>query len=118
MSPYLKDVHPDHIELIRDVQPFVGGPEWSGVLRDLSNADRHRLPVEAQSVTQTEGMNLVAGEGEHQRLLDSFGYVHALVVFTTSGKQVFETLEALQREVTALVDEFNRLFRSFEPDGV
>lgn len=38
---YLKGVSDEHIAVLRQFQPYKGC-EWTGILRDLSNTDKHR----------------------------------------------------------------------------
>lgn len=111
-APFLKDIHPKHVDLMRTVQPFPSGPSWLGQLRDLSNEDRHRIPVKAEAFIEQEEGRILAGHSDDARLLGVFGYVHALLVFTPNGERVIETLEVLEREVGALVSAFERLLRS------
>jgi len=108
-AAYLKHIHPDHREIIRKVQPFPGGPEWAGLLRTLSNDDRHRIPVRVETVSRIEEGTIVTKDG---RSLDSFAYIDAFLVFDANGKQVTKTLELLQGGVHSLVDEFDALLAS------
>lgn len=38
---FLRGVHADHVDVIRHLQPFAGC-QWTALLRDLSNPDKHR----------------------------------------------------------------------------
>jgi hypothetical protein len=111
-APFLKHIHPAHIDLMRALQPFPGGPTWLGLLRDLSNEDRHRIPVRIDFSSEAESWQVVAGEGAEKRLLAVEGFRHALLVFTLNGRSVTEVLEILEREVSATVDAFECLLNS------
>lgn len=41
VSPFLKGVHADHVEMLRVLQPYKDC-QWTRVLRDISNPDKHR----------------------------------------------------------------------------
>jgi hypothetical protein len=49
----LGGMSPHHAAWIKDVQPFEG-VEWIKILRDLSNADKHRVGVEVSPTVQFE----------------------------------------------------------------
>lgn len=85
---YLKKVPKEAVEIFRELQPFAGG-EWTELLRDISNPDKHRfVPLISSNedfrdstydpVTETiKGKLAVHVVFEHNRELD---VVHGLTV--------------------------------------
>lgn len=94
---WLKDLKPEHVDVIRELQPF-RGVEWTAGLQDLSNADKHRYLAGLITDGEING-RLVGTQMQVETTLTLY--------FHEGGAPVIETLELFQREVSALVDLFD-----------
>lgn len=83
---YLKDIAPEHRTIIKGLQPYhglAGRPDsWSGtyihqlaLLRDLSNADKHRMlipilavPWSSELISLTESLRVIIDQGLNQHV--------------------------------------------------
>ena len=101
---FLKGVSDEHVAAIKRLQPF-DGCDWTKVLRDLSNPDKHRhLTITSSPVVISPAAGsteaIIAGE-----TVDAKDDVSVHVVLA-DGTLIVETLEQLASEVTAALDVF------------
>jgi hypothetical protein len=111
VARYLKDVPSDAVDLIRELQPF-RGVEWTKMLRELSNPDKHRQLT--TFLTRGEASAEVVHADDAQ-----FEYRSRLIVtlLLPDGGNLIETLYRLQAEVGATVQLFKRGFQRVESSG-
>ncbi len=130
---YLKGISDEHVALIEEYQPYKGC-NWTGLLRGLSNPDKHRelhlllaqLDDNIEIATGHSGtredldrINQFGPETEVQGLSFWVGrsrHVDVQLQLTASvtlpeGRPVVETLEDLQVETETLVQRFRAVFR-------
>lgn len=111
VARHLHHVPKNAVIRIRQLQPGWNPPcEWTALLRELSNPDKHRFLTELQSRA-----HVVAGY--HPLLAEvtddearKHPHVVVEIVFRESGRDVVDTLDMLQREVRGLVREFEEAF--------
>lgn len=117
---YLQGVKPAHIAMIEELQPY-NGCEWSRVLREISNPDKHRT----LTVTGSHQMGFVKffttppveTEGWPVRRARFRGvevyaqYPVSLLVLFPDRSGVIKTLSVLQGEVTTLLEVFKPEFK-------
>ena len=108
-SSYLKGVNEEHVAALKRLQPC-DGCQWTRVLRELSNSDKHRhLTITTAPVTVSPSPGsteaILAGQP-----VDVKGDVFVTIVFS-NGTPVVETLEQLQSEVVQVLDAFNSEFK-------
>lgn len=106
---WLRCVPPEAVDRIRELQPF-SGCEWTRLLRDLSNPDKHR-----NMTGITSHGAIVSGDDPllddvvflrpEDRSADKQHFVVRVVVKDTNT-DVVDALKLLQREVRALIKEF------------
>lgn len=110
MQTYLHHVPPVAVRRIMQLQPCWKPPcLWTPILRDLSNPDKHRFLTELRS-------RAIVVAGLHPLIeevpLEARVHPHLVVevLFRKSGLDVIDTLEMLQREVSAVIQEFEPVF--------
>ena len=132
-STYLKGVSDEHVALIESYQPYKGC-NWTGLLRSLSNPDKHRalhllvsqvddeIEIYSGHSFQADEMNRISHFGAKTETGMAEVYVGrsrnmkvnleltASVTFD-EGPPIVETLEEMQIEVEALVERFRAEFR-------
>lgn len=101
---FLEGVSDEHVAAIKRLQPC-DGCQWTRVLRELSNSDKHRhhtVVASPVSVSPAPGSTeaILAGQ-----TVDVKGDVSVRIVFR-DGTPVVETLEQLQSEVAQVLDAF------------
>lgn len=111
----LTGVSPDHIAAIEALQPYKG-VDWTKLLRDLSNEDKHRtipllgyyMPIRTINVGGTE--QEAAALGGYRKPGDmNVYYPTTFVVYfanASTGGNIAETLEILKTEVRTVIDSF------------
>jgi hypothetical protein len=104
---------PAHLAAIERLQPFTGC-EWTRTLRILSNPDRHcELTVVEPRLLRGLAADAVihdpAGPPQSAELIRADARQGAVVVFD-GGPPVMRTLERLQSETAATLNNFNRDF--------
>jgi hypothetical protein len=120
----LKGLSPEHIAMIESLQPY-NGVQWTAILRDISNADKHR------KLTAMWGSEFIAHsvqigpsgsfEGRPGTTLHRVGGGQEVHIDTDSvihigfperdNIPVIETLQVLKREVRSTVDAFKVEFK-------
>ena len=88
----LQGLSNEHTEAVKGLQPF-SGCEWTAVLRDISNPDKHRHLVAAYPGARVP----VAKEVVHEP---------ALQMLFEDGRPVIETLRGLCERVSEVLDQF------------
>lgn len=113
MAAYLHKVPAPAIDRIRQLQPCASPPcNWTRLLRDLSNPDKHRYLTELHSRAI-----LVAGNHPELELarvppeLRKHPHLVVEILFRSPRLDVVDTLELLQREVSAVVQEFEPVLK-------
>jgi hypothetical protein len=117
-------ISPFHISMFEELQPYKG-VQWTAILRDISNSDKHRKLTVIRS-SQTTSHGFVTGEpgtfdarpGPTERSLDGTYDIHLhqdstfFVGFPEwRNIPVLETLEILKGEVRATIDRFKPEFK-------
>lgn len=107
-NSFLKGVSDEHVAAIKHLQPFEGC-QWTRVLRELSNSDKHRHHTIVASpimVSPAPGSTeaILAGQDVNVK-----GDVAVSILFA-DGTPVVETLEQLHSEVTQVLDMFKTEF--------
>lgn len=100
VAKYLDWVPKGAVDAIRALQPFAGC-EWTAILREISNQDKHRFLSELR--IKLEGEIPVPEIGEEQVGVDGLAlglYLHPRLV------PLFETVQLIQREAEAFVALF------------
>ena len=95
------------VERIEEVQPFAGC-EWTRLLRDLSNPDKHRSMTGLTSnarVVRGDDPAIAYALRPEDRSPDRYYFVCQVVVKDTN-QDVVDTLKLVHREVLALIREF------------
>ncbi len=116
----LKGVSDPNVALIERYQPYKGC-SWTGILRDLSNTDKHRELLTLAGALDTYGGEwfdsldaIPEAAREHARLASpdqvDVGFYATLDVTFMDGLPVSETLEQLEAEVGKLLLRFRREF--------
>lgn len=112
MARYLHHVPSPAVARIRQLQPCWTPPcEWTKTLADLSNPDKHRFLTALSSRANVVG-------GYHPLLADipeenrKHPHLVVQVLFRKSQLDVVDTLDLLQREVSAVVKEFEPAFQA------
>lgn len=110
----MKGVSEEHAAIIRQFQPYKGA-HWTGVLRDLDNASKHREIVSVD-IDQDVASILVLNEFSVAAVLDADGnaapdganvYLKgAAKILLTEGYPLMETLRNLQTQVGLLLGVF------------
>jgi hypothetical protein len=117
---FLKGVSEEHIALIRQFQPYKGC-EWTGILRDLSNIDKHRelasvhVDFAATAFGQiTEWRITPEGEADGEPTQHDMGmYLKGPAnVLLPGGRPLIETLRHLEAQVGAVLFVFSYEFPS------
>lgn len=110
---YLCGINPEHKAPIRRLQPFAGCT-WTETLRDLSNPDKHKTLTKTQVTDTAVEMVTVDLTGQAIRLFPEYTVkMHSDFspnILFDNGKRVMETLQELQRQVTAVLDMFRPAF--------
>jgi hypothetical protein len=120
---WLKGLNAAHIAAIEALQPYRGG-NWTAILRDLSNPDKHRTLVPTQAeheltihvVDRDHIADFSDLPGAVRSAITSDGtevYVKAVLTSTiqfTDGTPVIETLEKIKTEVAATLEAFKPEF--------
>ena len=104
---------PAHLAAIERLQPFTGC-DWTRTLRVLSNPDRHCElvvvePHHQRSLAADAVMQDPAGPPQSAELIRADARQSVVVVFD-GGPPVMRTLERLQTETAATLNNFNRDF--------
>lgn len=111
---YLRGVNDAHVARIEEIQPYKG-VNWTRVLREISNADKHREPVGVGRREEGGTARIVnvyrPGEGtapDAQPIQTNVNVdpVTARFITLEDGTPIVETLQVLQSEVGALIQEF------------
>jgi hypothetical protein len=110
----LKGLSEEHVAIVRQFQPFKGS-EWTGILRDIDNAAKHREIVSV-SIDQSVGGALLLSEYAVGGQLDADGnpvaksvnmYLKgAAQILLPDGRPVVETLKQLQTQVAFVLGLF------------
>jgi hypothetical protein len=102
------------VERFRQLQPCATPPcEWTRVLRELSNPDKHRSLTSLRAMGRTmrgDHPELPADVPRELRTAERFHFV-AHIYFKGTEVDVIETLKVLQRTVRALIEEFKPAFK-------
>jgi len=106
---YLKGVSDKHITIIKGLQPCYGC-QWTKVLREISNPDKHR---ELTIIQRGVGLNIVPGgsteviiAGKPVEVKDSV----SIDIAFSDGTPIIETLEQLKLEIAKTLDTFKSEF--------
>lgn len=107
-NTFLKGVSDEHVAAIKHLQPF-DGCQWTRVLRELSNSDKHR-----HHTIVTSPVNVAPAPGSTEAILagqavDVKGDVSVSILFS-DGPPVVDKLEQLQFEVAQVLDTFKPEF--------
>jgi len=106
---HLRGLTGEHITEFEGLQPYKGC-QWTGMLRDLSNPDKHRhlLAIKSPVVIRIDPRNteeILAG-----RPVDVDSYASILIAFG-DGTPVIEGLEQLVLDVAHILDGFKPEFQ-------
>ncbi len=115
---FLKGVHPDHVQMIRALQPFEGCA-WTRVLRDLSNPDKHRqltiLLTESEIDPYFKPSSRPPDDPAVAISLVVGGDVRVAIVFDDGkGNDVVGTLRLLHTSVETAVQLFRVALETFK----
>jgi hypothetical protein len=117
---WLKGVNATHVAALEATQPCKPGYRWLGVLRELSNTDKHMHvhlmraetigDLEVRDDADPEAPSL-ARATDPNALNVHVDFDITLVEAFEDGARVLETLEILQPSVSALIHEFDPEFQ-------
>jgi hypothetical protein len=121
---WLDGLNAAHIAEIEKLQPYRGG-DWTAILRDLSNPDKHRTLVPTQAdheltihvVDRSHIKDFSDMPGAIRSAVTSDGtevYVKAVLTSAiqfTDGTPVIETLEKIKTEVARTLEAFKPEFK-------
>jgi hypothetical protein len=122
---WLTGVSPDHIAAIEELQPY-RGVNWTKLLRDLSNEDKHRMFPLTGYVVPVGTINIGGTEEEAKALggyrkpgdMNMYYPAPINVIFATfASGGIAESLEILQAEVRAVIDSFELDFERASHEG-
>jgi hypothetical protein len=119
---YLDKVPDRAVDALRKLQPF-DGCKWTKTLRELSNPDKHRgltaLKSRSQPLPEVGSSEpITLPDGSAGRRVNVRVRFEVEIFFSKGGEPVLETLEALQRQVSATVDSFEIGFQKRKPGVV
>jgi hypothetical protein len=101
---WLHGLTPAHQAAIKWLQPC-DGCKWTGVLRSLSNPDKHRRLTKIDATVNHRGHGAIGGFGP---MMVTF-QLTTKVAFE-NGAPVVETLKELQQQVADVIDAFDSEF--------
>ncbi len=107
---FLKGLNATHVAMIEEFQPYKGC-NWTKILRDLSNPDKHRHFVPLKGNHGTLYREVAAPETGTIALDPSIRYVdmetrRTLDIKLADGTRIVDTLEQLRAEVANLLQAF------------
>jgi hypothetical protein len=121
---YLRGVRPEHIAAIEQLQPYKGC-NWTAILRDLSNEDKHRRlglyvqntgiqtefsvdPADAADIVIEGGQMTTVGKGIPYSV--NMKFLVSLFISFADGSDVQDTLRQLFAEVGNVLEQFKAEF--------
>jgi hypothetical protein len=111
VRPFLRNVPEVAVERIRQLQPCYTPPcEWTRMLRELSNPDKHErlTPLRSKAVFQIDPTAPIVRKGKVATVQARVEVEVFLIDLDLLD--AFDTLEFLQRQVAALIEEFIACF--------
>ena len=107
-TTWLKGINDEHVTAIERLQPYKGC-DWSSLLRDLSNPDKHRHLTAVENpvvISPSPGSTEAIIAGQTVDVKDDV----SVSIVLGDGTPVVEALQQLQSEITQVLDAFKPEF--------
>jgi hypothetical protein len=113
---YLKGLNIEHIALIERYQPY-SGCNWTGIIRDLSNPDKHRELIIAQPshqfcITNDHAETIIGGgksmmvAGDSSQIPMNMNNNLSFDISFGDGRNTIHTLKQLKTDVATMLSLF------------